>query len=111
MYFVSITKHKDRPVVKVDGKNKNIEYFPLTKAGCIAAGQWLYIEKQSPEKISNHAFYTFWYVLPTLPMFLAFPKIYHKFGFFIAMASSILITILCFIVTSQLLKKFNIHLY
>ncbi|TGN13347.1 DUF3147 family protein [Leptospira ilyithenensis] len=72
---------------------------------------WLYMEKQSPEKISNHAFYTFWYVLPTLPMFLAFPKIYHKFGFIIAMVSSILITILCFIVTSQLLKKFNIHMY
>ena len=34
---------------------------------------WLFIENQSSEKIANHAWYTFWYVVPTLPMFLAFP--------------------------------------
>lgn len=34
---------------------------------------WLYIENQPNEKIANHAYYTFWYVLPTLPMFLVFP--------------------------------------
>ena len=32
---------------------------------------WLYIEKQPAEKIANHAWYTFWYVVPTLPMFLS----------------------------------------
>ena len=26
------------------------------------------------KKIANHAWYTFWYVLPTLPMFLVFPS-------------------------------------
>ena len=36
---------------------------------------WLNIENQSAEKIANHAWYTFWYVLPTLPMLLAFPPI------------------------------------
>ena len=30
---------------------------------------WLYFEKQPAERITNHAWYTFWYVLPTLPMF------------------------------------------
>ena len=25
------------------------------------------------EKIANHARYTFWYVIPTLPMFMLFP--------------------------------------
>ena len=34
---------------------------------------WLYIENQSIEKIANHAYYTFWYVIPTLPMFLIIP--------------------------------------
>ncbi|WP_431477962.1 DUF3147 family protein, partial [Massilia eburnea] len=34
---------------------------------------WLYVEKQPHEKIANHAWYTFWYVVPTLPMFLVFP--------------------------------------
>ena len=31
---------------------------------------WLYVEHQPISKIANHAYYTFWYVLPTLPMFL-----------------------------------------
>lgn len=34
---------------------------------------WLYLEKQPQARISNHAWYTFWYVVPTLPMFLVFP--------------------------------------
>lgn len=33
---------------------------------------WLYMENQTQEKIANHAWYTFWYVIPTLPMFLGF---------------------------------------
>ena len=37
---------------------------------------WLYIENQPEDKIANHAYYTFWYVIPTLPMFLLFH--YHK---------------------------------
>lgn len=39
---------------------------------------WLYLENQSMEKISNHAWYTFLYVLPTLPMFIAFPLLLPK---------------------------------
>src|SRR3546814_6987192 len=30
---------------------------------------WLYLDKQPAEKITKHAWYTFWYVVPTLPMF------------------------------------------
>jgi hypothetical protein len=33
----------------------------------------LQLEKQDTAKIANHAYYTFWYVLPTLPMFLLLP--------------------------------------
>lgn len=32
---------------------------------------WLHVERQSTDVIANHAYYTFWYVLPSLPMFLA----------------------------------------
>jgi len=41
---------------------------------------WLYVENQSTEKIANHAWYTFWYVVPTLPMFLSFPLLLEKIG-------------------------------
>lgn len=30
---------------------------------------WMYLEGQGNEKLTNHAYYTFWYVLPTLPCF------------------------------------------
>src|SRR5438034_11044853 len=33
---------------------------------------WLHLEQQSTEKVANHAWYTFWYVVPTLSMFLVF---------------------------------------
>ena len=35
---------------------------------------WMFVENQPPEKIGTYAHYTFWYVLPTLPMFLVFPN-------------------------------------
>ncbi|MCH7310224.1 DUF3147 family protein [Acinetobacter sp. ANC 4805] len=57
---------------------------------------WLYVEKQPIEKIANHAYYTFWYVVPTLPMFLAFPFLLHRFGFWFAILASIFLTIICF---------------
>ena len=41
---------------------------------------WLYVEGQPQEKIANHAWYTFWYVVPTLPMFLAFPWLLARLG-------------------------------
>jgi len=46
---------------------------------------WLYIENQSEEKIANHAYYTFWYVIPTLPMFLLFPYLLPKLCFWLTM--------------------------
>ena len=37
----------------------------LLVTASVLAMIWLYVEQQPPEKISNHAWYTFWYVLPT----------------------------------------------
>lgn len=71
---------------------------------------WLYLENQSTEKIANHAWYTFWYVVPTLPMFLAFPILLEKIGFWLALLASVAITIVCFIVFSMILRQFGIEL-
>jgi len=57
---------------------------------------WLYVEGQPQEKIANHAWYTFWYVLPTLPMFLAFPALLPRLGFWPALLACIVITVVCF---------------
>ena len=71
---------------------------------------WLYVEKQDQEKIANHAYYTFWYVLPTLPMFLLFPFLLKNIGFWFAIILSIFFTIGIFLIYVQILKKFGIHL-
>ena len=71
---------------------------------------WLYVEKQPQDKISNHAWYTFWYVVPTLPMFLAFPLLLSRLGFWLAMLSSIGITVLCFGLFALFLRHFGIQL-
>ena len=71
---------------------------------------WMKLENQDPQKISNHAWYTFWYVIPTLPMFLIFPYVIKHYGFWSAMVVSILITVLSFVVFANITKKFGIHL-
>lgn len=71
---------------------------------------WLYIEKQPAEKISNHAWYTFWYVLPTLPMFLAFPALHERIGFWWALASCAVITMVCFVLFSFAVKRFGVDI-
>ena len=71
---------------------------------------WLYVENQPQAKIANHAWYTFWYVLPTLPMFLAFPALLGKFGFWPALGICAVITILCFGLLAAVVQKYGIQL-
>ena len=76
----------------------------------LLAMTWLHVEQQPAAKIANHAWYTFWYVLPTLPMFLAFPWLLARIGFWPALLASALITIACFWLTAQLVRPFGIQL-
>ncbi len=71
---------------------------------------WLYVENQEQEKIAKHAYYTFWYVLPTLPMFLVFPLLLKSFGFWLAIFLSLSLTIIIFIIYVQCMKVFGIDL-
>jgi F0F1-type ATP synthase assembly protein I len=72
---------------------------------------WLHIEQQPSAKISNHAYYTFWYVIPTLPMFLAFPYLQQHVGFWPALAGGIVLTITLFVIWAMLLRRFGIQLW
>ena len=71
---------------------------------------WLYFERQPQEKLANHAAYTFWYVIPTLPMFLAFPALLQRLGFWWALAASLVLTAACFGVFALLLRRFGVDL-
>lgn len=71
---------------------------------------WLYLEQQPDSKIANHAYYTFWYVLPTLPMFLLFPYLLPKWGFTISLFTCVIFTTIVFVLFALLVKKFGIDL-
>lgn len=71
---------------------------------------WLYVENQPQEKIANHAWYTFWYVVPTLPMFLAFPALLPRIGFWLTLLTCVIITIVCFGLFALAVRNFGIEL-
>ena len=71
---------------------------------------WLYVEKQPLAKIENHAWYTFWYVLPTLPMFLLFPALLGRLGFWPTLLACCVITIACFAILAAITRQFGLEL-
>ena len=71
---------------------------------------WLFIEGQPETKISNHAYYTFWYVIPTLPMFFMFPYFMSQFGFVMTLMICIVLTIVTFVLFAAFVKRFGIDL-
>lgn len=71
---------------------------------------WMQVEGQPPDKIASYARYTFWYVLPTLPMFFAFPWLQGQFGFWGALVSGIAIIALCILGLAAILRRHGIEL-
>lgn len=71
---------------------------------------WLHVEKQPMAKVANHAWYTFWYVVPTLPMFLVFPVLLPRLGFWPTLAACTVITVVCFAVFAYTVRRFGIEL-
>jgi len=82
--------------------------LPLTS---LVAMLWMSWEKQGSERIANHAESTFWFVLPTLPMFLILPWMLRKdMNFWLALGLNCLITAALFWAFVALLKKVGINL-
>jgi uncharacterized membrane protein (GlpM family) len=71
---------------------------------------WLHVEDQPQEKIANHAWYTFWYVLPTLPMFLVFPALLGRIGFWPTLLACVVLTMVCFGIFALALRRLGIEL-
>jgi hypothetical protein len=71
---------------------------------------WLHLEKQPDSKLSNHAGYTFWYVVPTLPMFLVFPLLLPRWGFWPTLAACVALTVLCFAAWAVVARWFGVEL-
>jgi len=72
---------------------------------------WMQAEKQSPQRIANHAEGTFWFVLPSLPMFLILPwMLRHGWNFWPALGLNCLITAGLFWLTVLILRHFGTDL-
>ena len=71
---------------------------------------WLLIEKQSEDKIANHARYTFWYVIPTLPTFPLFPQLMSRIGFWPSLATCVVMTTTLFGLLAVVLRRLGINL-
>ncbi len=63
------------------------------------------------EKLASHSAGVFWFVLPSLPMFLVFPWLLRKgLGFWPTLALCCLLTMLLYAGMAMLLKRFGIEL-
>ncbi len=72
---------------------------------------WMHQDNQSAQRVANHAEGTFWFVLPTLPMFLILPwMLRHGWGFWAALAANCILTIGFFWLTVFVLRRFGIDL-
>lgn len=58
---------------------------------------WLWRDKPDVQNMADHAQATFWYVLPSLPMFLLIPALLTRgWGFWSALAAGCLLTVLLY---------------
>lgn len=72
---------------------------------------WLWRDTGDVERIAAHAQSTFWYVLPTLPMFLALPVMLRGgIGFWASMTTCCVLTIILYLLTAWVLSRFGVTL-
>ncbi len=72
---------------------------------------WLWNEKPDAANMADHAQATFWFVLPSLPMFIAIPVMLRAgFNFYLALALGCLLTILLYLAMVALAPRLGIRL-
>ncbi len=75
----------------------------------VMAMVWLWQETKDAEKVAAHSEATFWFVLPSLPMFLVFPMLLRTgVQFYIALALSCVLTMILYFMMIWGLKKLGI---
>jgi hypothetical protein len=85
-----------------------IHSLPLTS---LLAFIWLYVEQKDAPLIARHSFGTFWFVLPTLPMFLVLPWLLnHGIGFWPALGLCIAGTVVLYLITMKALSFAGVQL-
>jgi len=72
---------------------------------------WLWRDTGDRKLLADHAEATFFFVLPSLPMFLLIPWMLRGgFGFWVAMGSGIVLTVLLYLFTAMLAARFGVRI-
>jgi hypothetical protein len=72
---------------------------------------WMYGETKDLIRIADHAEGTFWYVIPSLPMFLLMPFLLRKgISFPAALSAGIALTGVLYFLMTKVLAKFGMNL-
>jgi len=70
---------------------------------------WLWQQKPDAENMAVHASATFWYVLPSLPMFLLMPALLrHGVSFWLSLLAGCVLTIILYSLMSWIGPKFGL---
>lgn len=72
---------------------------------------WLWRDTSDAGRIAAHAEATFWYVLPSLPMFLLLPWLIRQgMGFWPALGLGVALTVALYLLLTWLAPRFNLPL-
>ena len=72
---------------------------------------WLWRDTRDPARLADHAQATFWFVLPSLPMFLLVPLLLRGgTGFWLALAAGCLLTIALYLAMIGIGPRFGLKL-
>lgn len=72
---------------------------------------WLWRDTHDPQRMAVHANATFWFVLPSLPMFLLMPEMLRRgFGFWSSLTAGCLLTVVLYSATVWLGPKIGLRL-
>jgi hypothetical protein len=93
---------------KSPGLGALIVSLPLVS---ILAMIWLWRDTRDPVRLADHAGATFWYVIPSLPMFLLLPVLLKRgVGFWPALAAGCLLTVVLYALTIWLATRAGVRL-
>lgn len=72
---------------------------------------WLWRDTQDVERLAAHSAGTFWFVLPSLPMFLLLPELLRRgVGFWVALAAGCALTMMLYLLMLWLAPKLGVRL-
>ena len=72
---------------------------------------WLWHDFPDTRNMASHAQATFWFVLPSLPMFLLIPTLLRQgVGFWIALGLGCLMTVALYLIMTWLAPRLGLHL-